>query len=76
MTGEEKDKIIQELQRQLAHARKEANDHSVHLRRVHDFCDDRHKPLEAQLRKALRVNREKDLELAALKKRLAELERA
>ena len=76
MTGEEKDQKIQKLERDLAHSRREKNDHRVMLSRVQDFCDDRHKPLEAEIREALRVNKEKDLELAALKKRLAELERA
>lgn len=67
----------------MAHARREANDHSLQLSRMHAFCDDRHGPLEVQLRGALESNREfvrsfkeKDLELAALKKRLAELDRA
>jgi hypothetical protein len=76
MTDEEKDQQIQKLERDLAHSRRETDDHRVQLSRVQDFCDDRHKPLEAEIREALRVNKEKDLELAALKKRLAELERA
>ena len=40
----EKDKLIQELHKQVAHARREANDHSLQLNRMHAFCDDRHGP--------------------------------